>query len=250
MSQKQQILDKQLQNYYYDGHSVRQFQQVQHSQVQNSEQRQIYAQQINNPTQQIFQQQIQQTQQTPNIDQEIIPFDNSLSIIATSPPFQKVTGINNNNDMLSAQSLPQQPHQLVYVKSSSHTSSSPSTNNDISNNFNGLCFSKTLIKEEKAVVALTNESKNPEFVKLAIDASLVSHTSITAAAECSKSFYKFLRKWIHPIHSLSEWTKETPEISIKENKVTSNYFWLWNYKMKIHEQMNVGNRLQNEKLFI
>ncbi|CAJ0837778.1 11313_t:CDS:2 [Entrophospora sp. SA101] len=134
MSQKQQILDKQLQNYYYDGHSVRQFQQVQHSQVQNSEQRQIYAQQINNPTQQIFQQQIQQTQQTPNIDQEIIPFDNSLSIIATSPPFQKVTGINNNNDMLSAQSLPQQPHQLVYVKSSSHTSSSPSTNNDISNN--------------------------------------------------------------------------------------------------------------------
>ncbi|CAJ0758306.1 4468_t:CDS:2 [Entrophospora sp. SA101] len=103
------------------------------------------------------------------------------------------------------------------------------------NNFNGLCFSKTLIKEEKAVVALTNESKNPEFVKLAIDASLVSHTSITAAAECSKSFYKFLRKWIHPIHSLSEWTKETPEISIKENKVTSNYFWLWNYKMKIHE---------------
>nr|CAG8521189.1 7437_t:CDS:1 [Entrophospora candida] len=134
MSQQQQILDKQLQNYYYDGHSVRQFQQVQHSQVQNSEQRQIYAQQINNPTQQIFQQQIQQTQQTLNIDQEIIPFDNSLSIIATSPPFQKVTSINNNNDMLSAQSLPQQPHQLVYVKGSSHTSSSPSTNNDISNN--------------------------------------------------------------------------------------------------------------------
>nr|CAG8521209.1 7438_t:CDS:2 [Entrophospora candida] len=100
------------------------------------------------------------------------------------------------------------------------------------NNFNGLCFSKTLSKEEKAVVALTNESKkqshklfkkeyNPEFVKLAIDASLVSHTSITTAAECSRSFYKFLKKWVHLIHSLSEWTKETPEISIKENKENS-----------------------------
>ncbi|CAH1769453.1 24370_t:CDS:2 [Entrophospora sp. SA101] len=118
MSHQQQILEQQ-QNYYYDGHSVQQLQQQpqqqnydrqlqnhvqQQQQVQNFE-NQIYArqlQQINNPTQQILQ---QQTQPTQNLGQEIIAFDNSLSIIAT-----------------------------IYVKSSSHTSSSP-TNNDINNQY-------------------------------------------------------------------------------------------------------------------
>src|SRR6185369_3342254 len=42
---------------------------------------------------------------------------------------------------------------------------------------------------------------SPEFVKLAIDISLVGHTSITAAVDCTKSFYRFLtgedpEKWI------------------------------------------------------
>jgi len=71
----------------------------------------------------------------------------------------------------------------------------------------------------------------PEFMKLAIDISLVGHTSITAAANCTKSFYKFLtgedpEKWISP-KTLSQWTKEVAEISIKNNKpneVNSKYF--------------------------
>ncbi|CAJ0628666.1 13806_t:CDS:2 [Entrophospora sp. SA101] len=110
MSQQQQILEQQ-QNYYYDGHS------------------------------QIFQ---QQTQPTQNLDQEIIAFDNSLSII-------KVANVNNNHNMLS-----------------SHTSSSPSTNNNINNdrhqyslnnrdlNLNGSSFNSRNNNEDPLIAAISH----------------------------------------------------------------------------------------------
>ncbi|CAJ0766510.1 5182_t:CDS:1 [Entrophospora sp. SA101] len=141
----QQIQDEQQQNCYcyYDDqfqHSAQQLQQQlqqgqlwshvqQQQQAQNSGQQHIYMQRINNPTQQFLQ------QQTQNLDQEIIAFDDSLSITATNSPFQKMTNINNNN-ILAAQYLPPQPPQqhcqLVYAKNNSHTSHS------INNNINGL----------------------------------------------------------------------------------------------------------------
>ena len=56
-------------------------------------------------------------------------------------------------------------------------------------------------KQSHKLFKRNKKEYSPEFVKLAIDISLLGRTSITAAADCTKSFYKFLtgedpKKWI------------------------------------------------------
>src|SRR6185369_15598856 len=102
-----------------------------------------------------IQQQIQQTPPIQNLDHGIIAFDNSLS-------FQKMTNDNNNNNTLVAQSLPlpQQHHQLVYVKSNPNTSYPSSINNDINNdhhyNLNFSSFNTRNSNEEDPLVAISH----------------------------------------------------------------------------------------------
>nr|CAG8669277.1 12409_t:CDS:1 [Entrophospora candida] len=117
LQQPIQNLGQQFQQQNYD-------RQLQNHVQQNLQQNFGQIQQINSPNQQMLQQQIQETQQTQNIDHRVVAFDNSLS-------FQKMTNDDNNNNMLAAQSL--SPLQLVYVNNNSNTSSLLSINNDISN---------------------------------------------------------------------------------------------------------------------
>nr|CAG8642882.1 4604_t:CDS:1 [Entrophospora candida] len=153
---QQQNYDRQLQHHVLHQHHVQQNLQ-QH--IQNFGQVRQQIQQINNPSQPTFQQQIQQTQPAQNIDHGVIAFDNSLS-------FQNITNDNNNNSMLAAQSLPlpqqrQQHRQIVYVNSNSNTLSSPSINNDISFNnrdlnLNVSSFNSRNYNEDPLVAAISH----------------------------------------------------------------------------------------------
>ena len=98
---------------------------------------------------------------------------------------------------------------------------------------------KQLQIANKKLFKLNKKEYDTQFVKLITDISLIGHTSITTAVECLKAFYTFLtgespEKWIST-GTLSCWTKEVAEISIKQNKPNEKNSLFFSYGIMADE---------------